>query len=257
MVMPTKRPSDSTLPSLFKWAICVTLATVSAYGSAQVTPLAPRWAGDAPAPTETYQAGLERHHIALNEQALIDALKNPDGEVRSLAAAQLAVMDDHPALKYITNAFQNERDPQVQVNLAGAATWLGSRSGLQQLEQMCQDINVPSLVRLDAARYVSNQRSAACFPAIQDIAQRDQDPNVRVQAVSAAAIYRGQSDAAQAVAVYALKDLDPSVRIAATDALRFLKATGATGAINQALQVEGDETAREHLRKALREFSSK
>lgn len=220
---------------------------------AQVAPLAPRWlAGTPPPPVETFSDGLTRHHIALTEPALIAALRNPDGEVRSLAAAQLASMDDHPALKEIVRAFQDERDPQVQVNLAGASTWLGSRLGLQQLETMCQDINVPSTARLDAARYVSNKSLPTCFSAVRDVAKTDQDPAVRVQAILAASAYRGQSEGAQAVAIEALGDVDPSVRITAADTLRWLRATSSIGALNRALGSEGDETAREHIRESIR-----
>lgn len=229
------------------------LIAASAGAAAQVAPLAPRWlAGTPPPPVETFAAGLERHHIALTEPALLAALQNPDGEVRSLAAAQLAAMDDHPALKFIVRAFQDERDPQVQVNLAGAATWLGSRLGTEQLETMCRDVNVPSIVRLDAARYVSNKRLATCFPAVREIARTDQDPGVRVQAVLAAGSYRGQADGARAIAARALTDVDPAVRIAAADTLRWLRATDEIGAIDRALRNEGDETAREHLRNAER-----
>jgi HEAT repeat protein len=201
---------------------------------------------------ETFADGLERHHIALDEHSLIHALQNPDGEVRSLAAAQLAAMDDHAALKDIVRAFNDERDPQVQVNIAGAATWLGSHHGLQQLQRMCTDMNVPSVSRLDAARYVSNKGEAMCFPPVREIAHRDQDPEVRALAVTAAARYRGQREDAVVVAEKALGDTDPGVRIAAADALRALRAKDAVPAIDRALKNEGDETARAHLREAKR-----
>jgi HEAT repeat protein len=231
----------------------VVLLAASAAAIAQVAPLAPRWlAGTPPPPVETFAAGLERHHIELNEPALLAALRNPDGEVRSLAAAQLAAIDDHPALKEILRAVQDERDPQVQVNLAGAATWLGSRQGLEQLEMICRDVNVPSTARLDAARYVSNKHLATCFPAIRDIARNDPDAAVRTQAVAAAAAYRGQAEGAQAVAARALEDVDPAVRIAGADMLRWLRASEEIGAVERALRSEGDETVREHLRDTAR-----
>jgi HEAT repeat protein len=82
------------------------LTSASAAATAQVAPLAPRWlAGTPPPPVETFAAGLERHNVPLTEAALIAALQDPDGEVRSLAAAQLAAMDDHAALKNIVRAF--------------------------------------------------------------------------------------------------------------------------------------------------------
>jgi HEAT repeat protein len=221
--------------------------------SAQVAPLAPRWiAGTPPPPVETFADGLARHHIEPTEVALTAALEDPDGEVRSLAAAQLAAMDDHPALPKITLAMNSERDPQVKVNLAGAATWLGSQRALDQLQLICQDVYVPSLTRLDAARYVSHKELATCFPAVEDIERLDQDPAIRIQAIQSAAVYRGQSGRAAALATSALTDLSPEVRVAAADALRDLHATGSVGELNRALQVEADDTAREHIRGAIR-----
>jgi HEAT repeat protein len=229
------------------------VASGSPVALSQVAPLAPRWlAGTPPPPVETFAAGLERHNIPLTEPALLAALRDPDGEVRSLAAAQLAAMDDHQALKEIVRAIQDERDPQVQVNLAGAGSWLGSRLAIEQLERSCQDINVPSTARLDAARYVSHKQLATCFPSVREIARNDQDASVRMQAVTAAVYYHGQGDGAQAIAVRALDDVDPSVRIAAADALRSLRATAAIRALETALGSEGDETAREHLRESAR-----
>ncbi len=146
----------------------------------------------------------------------------------------------------------NERDPQVQVNIAGAASWLGSQRGIAQLEQSCRDVNVPSLTRLDAARYVSNRQLATCFPAVRDIARNDQDESVRVQAIAAAASYWGQAEGAESVAARALNDIDPAVRIAAADALRKLRATNEMAALESAMQHESDETTREHLREAVR-----
>lgn len=229
----------------------VVLMIAGGFALAQVGPLAPRWlAGTPPPPVETFADGLERHHIAIDHHSLVAALESSDGEVRSLAAAQLAAMDDHAALKDIVRAFNDERDPQVQVNLAGAATWMGSHHGLQQLERMCQDMNVPSLSRLDAARYVSNKGEAACIRPVREIAARDQDPEVRALAVTAAARYRGQRRDAPEVAEKALQDTDPGVRIAAGDALRTLRATDSIGAIDRALKNEGDERVRAHLRQA-------
>ena len=246
-----KRRRWGVVAPVLVWAwVCV---GVAASAGAQVGPLAPRWlAGDPPPAVETFSAGLQRHGIGLDEGSLVAALANPDGEVRSLAAAQLATNDDHAVLPQMIRAIQDERDPQVQVNLAGAATWMESRRGLEQLQIICKDINVPSTARLDAARYVSNKLDATCFPAVRSIAHTDGDASVRAQAVVAAALYRGQAEGAQAVAVSALNDPDATVRITAADTLRRMQATGALGAVTSALAAEGDETTRAHLRQAAR-----
>jgi HEAT repeat protein len=234
------------------WIAKAILLTTSLGAAAQVAPLAPRWlAGTPPPSVETFSAGLERHHIPLTEQALFDALKNPDGEVRSLAAAQLVAMDDQSALRYIVSAFQDERDPQVQVNIAGAASWMGSHLAIEQLQTMCKDINTPPMTRLDAARYVSHKQLATCFPAVKGIAHYDQDPAVRVQAIFTALNYQGQSSGALEIALQGLKDPEPTVRTAAADALHSLHAVSATKALKDALQSETDQTARGHIREAL------
>ncbi len=231
----------------------ILLAEVGASAPAQVAPLAPRWlAGTPPPPVETFADALQRHNVALTEPALIAALRDPSGDVRGLAAAQLAAMDDHPALPQIMRALSDERDPQVEVNLAGAATWLGSTHALDQLQTLCQDINVPATARLDAARYVSNKELPGCFSSIQQIEGTNEDAAIRVQALAAAASYRGQKEQAQNLAISALADLDPTVRIAAADALRTLHAPNAISALNTALKSELDDTAREHLRDAIR-----
>jgi hypothetical protein len=229
------------------------LTTIASVALAQVAPLAPKWlAGTPPPPVETFADGLARHHIALTEAALLTALQDPDGEVRSLAAAQLAAMDDHPALTAIINAMEAEIDVQVQVNLAGAATWLDSHRALDRLQLLCQNLNVPSAARLDAARYVSNKELPTCYPSVEQIEQSDPDPSIRILALETAVSYRGQSDKAQELAVSALADADPSVRIAAVDDLRLLHATSAIDALTHTLQNENDDTAREHMRNAIR-----
>jgi HEAT repeat protein len=241
------------LKRLTRWFPCAFLLTASFAAIAQVAPLAPKWlAGTPPPPVETFADGLTRHNIPLTEPALLAALKDPDPEVRSLSAAQLAAADDHTALKFMITAFQDERDPQVQVNIAGAATWLGSNIAIEQLKTICRDINQPSTARLDAARYISNKQLSDCFPAVREIARNDQDATVRTLAITAAISYRGQSDGAEKIAVQALNDIDPTVRITAADSLRTLRATDAIPALQSSLQSEGDETAREHLRETLR-----
>jgi hypothetical protein len=239
-------------------AISGTMLTAAAcVASAQVAPLAPKWLAGTPIPpVETFADGLARHHIELTEAALIAALQNPDGDVRSLAAAQLAATDDRPALKAILDALDAENDIQVQVNLAGAATWIGSQRALDRLQRLCQNLNVPATTRLDAARYVSNKELSTCYPMVEQIAQTDHDANVRVLAIMAAVSYRGQGEKAQALTVSALSDSDPIVRIAAAEALRFMHATGALGALRHALEIDGDDTVRQYMREAIRILSA-
>jgi HEAT repeat protein len=257
IILSTRSSAENARECFLLLLVGALLTAASAAAPAQVAPLAPKWlAGTPTPPVETFADGLARHHIDLTETALVAALASPDGEVRSLAAAQLAAMDDHPALTAILDAMEVEPDLQVQVNLAGAASWLNSRRALDKLQQLCQNLNVPSTTRLDAARYVSNKDLPTCFSAVVQIEQSGQDASLRILALEAAVNYRGQAARAQALAISALADLDPTVRIAAVEALRSLHATGAGDALGRALQAEGDETVREHLRAAIRALRS-
>jgi hypothetical protein len=236
--------------------LSLTLASLLALAApAQVAPLAPRWLAGTPLPpVETFADALTRHNIGLTEKELIAALSNSDGDVRSLAAAQLAATDDHPSLTAILVAMNAESDFQVQVNLAGAASWLGSNRALNQLERLCQNLNVSSTSRLDAARYVSNKELPSCFSSVEQIEQGEQDPSIRILALQTAVNYRGQGSKAQALAVSAVTDRDPTVRIAAVDSLRSLHAFSALGALHQALESESDDTVREHVRETIRDL---
>ncbi len=252
------RSSAANVRVCFLLLIAGSLLTItSTPAPAQVAPLAPKWlAGTPTPPVETFADGLTRHHIDLTETALLAALANPDPEVRSLAAAQLAAMDDRPALPAIIDALEAESDLQVQVNLAGAATWLDSRRALDKLQQLCQNLNVPATTRLDAARYVSNKDLPTCFSAVEQVEQSARHADLRILALQSAANYRGQGARAQALAVSALTDMDPTVRIAAAQTLQSLRATGAADTLRRALLAEGDDTVREYLREAIRALSA-
>jgi HEAT repeat protein len=75
---------------------------------------------------ETFAHALTRHHIALTKSALLEALQNPDAEVRGLAAWQLAETKQKDCLPQILRAARDEKNPDTRVNIASAAGNLGS-----------------------------------------------------------------------------------------------------------------------------------
>jgi hypothetical protein len=83
---------------------------------------------------ETFEQALTRHHIELAKPALIEALRNPDGEVRGPAAWQLLEMKAEDSLPQILHAVRDERDGATKVNLASAAAYLGAKEGTTALE---------------------------------------------------------------------------------------------------------------------------
>src|SRR5579871_6048193 len=83
---------------------------------------------------ETFAHALARHHIELTKPALIEALRNPDKEVRGLAAWQLLEMKEDDSLPMILQAVRDERDSQTKINLASAAASMGSQEARAVLE---------------------------------------------------------------------------------------------------------------------------
>jgi hypothetical protein len=73
-----------------------------------------------PEAPETFAHALTRHHIELTKQALIEALRNPDNEVRGLAAWQLLEMKAYGALPQILQAVRDERDAKTQPCFCGS-----------------------------------------------------------------------------------------------------------------------------------------
>ncbi len=115
------------------------------------------------APPTLLQA-LQQHHVGTTRPAFIEALHHPDQEVRGLAAAELAEEKVASALPMILRAAEEEKDPQTRLNLAKAATWMGSADGAEMLKDICGDRNLSSWVRLNAARDLFDRQDHSFAP---------------------------------------------------------------------------------------------
>ena len=100
----------------------------------------------------TFEQELTRLGISLTNPSLILALRNEKPEIRGLAAAELAEMKAVEALPDILRAANDERVELTQVNIAAAATWLGSSEGTSLLVRMCQNRGLQPYTRQNAAR---------------------------------------------------------------------------------------------------------
>lgn len=207
-------------------------------------------------PPETFAHALKRHHIQITQTALIEALQNPDKEVRGLAAAELAEMKVSDALPYIIQAAQDERDPQTQVNIAAAASWLGSAEGLTMLRSVCRDSNLSAYLRLDAISNVFFARDHSCFPELVEMMQQTSETDVRIGALSLASQIEqkteNESNVVLSVALEALKDQDLRIRLYASEALRWMNATTAIPALRRAIGQETEDVVRQQMESDLK-----
>lgn len=216
----------------------------------------------------TFAEALRRHKIELTKPALIEALKNPDSEVRSLAAAKLAedkAMDAIPAIK---QALAVEKSPLARVNIAGALGWLGDPGGREELKKLCSDQNFPSEFRLYAAHYMFDAgvlNDEDCLQAAEDIVQLVDAENVtagnRVTALELLSRFHNlTSDESQTVfglMVRRLDDTEAGVRMEASRALATQGNLAAIPYLEAAIAREHDENIRSVLQANLKKLQER
>lgn len=205
-------------------------------------------------PPPTFAQSLQQHHIELTEEALLQALHNPEKEIRSLAASELAEMKVGAALPEILRATQDEKDPQTQVNLAAAATWLGSEEGLKTLIGICRNQAASPFVRIAAARYVFDKQDHSCFPALVEL-MRPSAGRARIGALSLASQIKPKTEQelqiVVASALDALRDPELGIRFQACEALRWINDPSAIPPLRKAIDDEQDEVVRQQMKYSL------
>jgi HEAT repeat protein len=132
---------------------------------------------------ETFSQALTRHGIELTKPSVIAALRNPDKEVRGLAAAELAEWKATDSLTEILRAAAAERDDLTKVNIAAAASWLGSPVAIGLLKEMCLDTRLDFNVRENAARNVLDKGDHGRFKAVVDMMLPSEGPDSRIEAL--------------------------------------------------------------------------
>src|SRR5205807_8135418 len=70
---------------------------------------------------------LKQLHIALTKDALLEALHNPNAEVRDLAAWQLVEERGRDVIPAIVDAARIEKIPRTRINMAFALAWIGEK----------------------------------------------------------------------------------------------------------------------------------
>jgi HEAT repeat protein len=203
----------------------------------------------------TFTEALQEHHVEITETSLIQALHSPEKEVRGLAAAALAELKMTAALPEIVRAAQTEIDALTQVNIAAAATWLGSDQGLQILTSVCRNQTISAYVRITAARNAFDKQDHSCFPSLIELMRPDAEPEERIDALSAASQIKSKTpQEVQAVlesALVALRDKNAMVKLRACEALRWINDPSSLQPLQRAIDDERDESVRQQMKSSL------
>lgn len=196
---------------------------------------------------------LRRHHIDLTETALMEALDNPDQQVRYLAALRLAEAKDEDAIPAIEEALAKEKVTETRINIAIALVQLGQDKGMQALTADCEDPKLPGFFRARAMTYMLRLGSPACFTAALDLL--GSDPGSREQILSLLPQYphpsKQESGEILEATTKCLNDESAAVRIQASEALKTLANPLAIPLLQNAIPSERDEVVRSQMQATL------
>ena len=212
-------------------------------------------------PLITVADALRQHHIELTNEALVDALQNPDAEIRGLAAIQLAETNVRVAIPDIISAVNKETSPLTRANIAHALTMLGEETGFSVLKNMCNSADIPGHFRTLAARYLLDINDGSCLDAVLSILQTDKEPSSHMAALDVLPRFKNVSES-DFRKMYALdvKDLtnpDVTVRLYASNTLVALGGDSAVGDLQGAIAAETDEVVRTQMEANLRRLQEK
>lgn len=211
---------------------------------------------------------LRKHNIELTESALVQALKNPNPELRALAAMELAEDKAVEAVPAVKQALVLENAPRARVNIALALGLLGDPGGHDELKKICGDRNFPTEFRLYAVRYMfdlGGTKDEDCLHATEEIVQIVDSENRalgdRISSLSLLPQFLDlgteESQRRFQLVLERLHDPEPTVQIEASAALAKLGNPAAIPYLSATIAREQDENIRSALETNLKTLQQK
>jgi HEAT repeat protein len=210
-------------------------------------------------PLTPFADSLRSRGIEISKPSLISALRNPDPEIRSLAALKLAEDHDSDTLPLIVRALSVEEVQTARTGIS-SALWslLGNPKGLAYLQRMCSDSSLSINVIVDVVHTLNvvNKSSAQCAGFILGYLDSHDDSESRLSLLRAlSAMYRWvpQDQAGRMAEMLQdmLGDKNPSIRMDAGHALVEISLGSSTEAHRSAISRENDPVVRSSLQRDL------
>lgn len=202
----------------------------------------------------TVAAVLREHHIGLSKPELLKALRNPDSEIRALAASQLAGDRATEAIPEIANALSEEPDGLHRLNIAYALAQLGDQRGNAVLKKACGADEKPAN-RVTAARYLLDLNDQSCLEEIVEMIEAKADPDEPHYAISLLTSFhqptKELASRIRQIMINALNDSSPTVRITGAIAMQQLRDASYVPYLRDAANRERDETVKNILMETL------
>jgi len=178
------------------------------------------------------------------------ALQNSDAEIRWLAAEKLGNDGNKSAIPEIEMALLHEKNTRAKINIATALVELNSSKGLEGLTAVCQDVQVPIYMRLDAVRHLQDFHAQGCPGAIIDGLRlgANSDPAIRLQSLSLISQLPTTEGSylqeAKPLVSRELTDESPAVRAEASRSLAQIGDSSSLAALRKAYSLEEDKDVR-------------
>lgn len=196
---------------------------------------------------------LQARHIGLTIPELLEALKNPDPEIRGLSAMALADKHvDAVSQNQILNTLSDETVPEAKLNIAYALLLLGNKAGKIALVEGCTASEWPGYLRVRAASYLLRSGEPSCLDAMLSILKTG-DSETRVQVLSWLQEFpTSNSEEVRNALRESLADSAPTVRIVASDTLAKTGTSADVPYLKAAISGEQDQTVRLQMQSSLR-----
>ena len=200
----------------------------------------------------TSEAYLASRHVSSDLPSLRNALKNPDREVRGVAAGVLAEIGDVRSIPLLKEAIRVEQNPYVKINLSSALASLQDLQGNAALIGTCGNRNEAGPLRLTAATQVLRTGdSISCLGSVVDILRDDPSPPNRELGLQylRRVTFAPSSllSELREVLVASLSDPAPINRQYAGESLYIFGDCSTIRAFQRAVQVEKEEKTKDHM----------
>jgi HEAT repeat protein len=117
----------------------------------------------------TVEGALRLRGYALTREALVRGLHDPNAQVRSMAADELAKQGEKEAVPAIREALLAEKEVGTRVLMANALAKLGVDAGTTELRSVCELDSASYHARLVAAMDLLSAGDATCRDQVSDM----------------------------------------------------------------------------------------
>jgi HEAT repeat protein len=204
----------------------------------------------------TLDSVLMQYHIPNTIPGLRAALRNPNPNIRTLAASALANDKDVDSIPMLREALENERVESVWFVLGSSLAALKDWQGFDTLRKTCNDRDVTPTTRLLAANRLLDAGDNACMAPVIDILGDKPDPPSRelglqyLRRITFAPTFLLPK--LQTILVNELRDTSPINRQYASECISVLGDANSIPALENAISNERDQSTRLHLEENLK-----